>query len=104
MPGRRHLPPLRSGGPLFFSEPVSGNLASFLDAANVENRNTQLEASAPVLALATFAKLLEGHDVIIFGDNKAALGAFQKGYSPSVYLCSIVAELWLRCLAMDCFP
>jgi len=74
------------------------------DPANVEYRNTQLEALAPVLALETFAQFTEEHDMLCYIDNKAAIGAIGKGYSPFLCLCPIVAKFWLRCVGLDCHP
>ena len=88
-------------GGKFFSTSCAPSVQRFLDPELEENRNTQLETLAPVLCLSTFSSQLEGCDILAYGDNQTALGALRKGYSPSLFMCSIVAEFWCMAQALD---
>ena len=90
---------LKKGVGQFFSTEVIPALSNLLDNSRVDDRNTHLETLAPIICLSTFFEALQGCDVTAYVDNKAALQALGKGYSPSVWMCSLVAEFW--CLAQD---
>jgi len=86
----------------FFHSAVSQGMEAYLDPQLTDNRNTQLEALAPLLCLTTFSESLRGCDVLAYGDNQAALQSMKKGYSPSKYLCELVAGFWTLSMSLDC--
>ena len=60
-------------------------------------RKTQIvpiEMLAPIVALSTFAPMIEGKDLLLFIDSEAVEGALIKGYSAREDLSELVSVFW----------
>ena len=60
-------------------------------------RKTQIvpvEMIAPIIALSTFSRRVQGTDLLLFIDSEAVEGALIKGYSSKEDLCSLISVFW----------
>ena len=60
-------------------------------------RTTQIsmiEMLAPIVAVETFAHLIQGKKIVMLIDSESALGALVKGYSAREDLCELTSVFW----------